>query len=169
MRGKQEVRCLFCLALCLGIMMCASCSAQKKSPDRVLSELLAACDDLPGGEIFHSGAEEGREGYLPSSLLRAMYGEDAEPLLRGCAFSIYLSSFAEPIEIAVVRTESRTDARAGSALFLCRKDELRVALRHTEFAPLMDEICVTVSGRYVVMGVTKDGKRFSDAVRRAIS
>ncbi len=168
MRKKKILQALVCLILCVGSLLCVSCSDRKKSSDRILSELMERCDGLPEGEILRSDAGEGSEGYASSAVLRAMYGEDAEDLLRRCDFSIYISSFAAPYEIAVIRAVSRADARAISSLFFCRADELRVALRRTEFEGLTNEIRVLVSGRYVVMGITEDGETFADLAKRTM-
>lgn len=159
----------FCLLFCLLLLALSSCSFHKKSSDRIRSELMEEMEDLPAGVCYRSAEEEGEEGYLPSAALRAMYGEEAEALLRSTDFSIYLSSFAEPYELAVFCAETRADARAVYALLLSRADDVRVALRRTEFEPLGEEITVLLSGRYAVMGVTKDGEALRRAIKRAVS
>ena len=168
MRRTRLAEGFFCLLLCVLLLLLSSCSLHQKSPDRILSELMEAIGELPVGESYCSRAEEGTEGYLPSAVLRAMYGETAEPLLRTSVFSIYLSSFAEPYELAVFLANSYTDARAVYTLLLGRADDVRVALRHTGFEFLGEEITVLRSGRYVVMGITKDEAELRRAIKKVL-
>ncbi len=168
MKRERGYFCRFCLLLLSAVVMLVGCARNKESPDTVLSELMGEEDALPKGEIYRSGVEEGSKGYPPSALLRAMYGEEGEEDIRLCEFSMYLSSFAVPLEIAVFRAPSKDHARRVYALCLSRMDTLRVALRHTEHAPLGEEIAIYRSGRYVVMGVTHDRNSFLKAVKREV-
>lgn len=153
------------ILLSLSILL-VGCAHGKKSPDEMLGVLMQSAGELPTGVIYRSESEEGSQGYPPSALLRAMYGESGEALIRACDFAIYLSSFAKPYEIAVLTAPSADHARKIYALCLSRADDLRVALSETDFVSLAAEIRVHRSGRTVIMGVTPDGDAFYSAVRR---
>ncbi len=169
MKRKWGAFCRFFLLLLSALLLLGGCAQDEKSADTILSALMGAGEDsLPEGEIYRSGAEEGSEDYPPSALLRALYGEDGEESIRICDFSIYLSAFAVPLEIAVFRAPSGDHARRIYALCLSRMDLLKVALRETEFDALGGEICVYRAGRYVVMGVTWNQESFLKAVKKEI-
>lgn len=155
------------LALAAILLLCG-CGRAEKATDGILSALMGEEGTFPKGEIYRSNAEEGSRGYPPSAVLRAMYGEESEEAIRATDFSIYLSSFALPYEIAVVRAPSSDHAIHIYSLFLSRADTVKVALAHTDFAPLCDEILVYRSGRTVVMGVTSDKESFLKAVKGEI-
>ncbi|MBR2354270.1 MAG: hypothetical protein IKA76_07215 [Clostridia bacterium] len=148
------------------LLLLGSCGQNKQSPDEILEVLTQAVGELPRGVIYRSRAEEGEESYPPSAVLRAMYGESAEDLIRQCDFAIYLSSFAKPYEIAVLTAPSADHARKIHALCLSRADDLRVALTETDFVSLADEIRIYRSGRTVIMGMTPNSDAFYSAVRR---
>ena len=166
-RTPRRVLALISIFLSLSLLL-SGCSRRQKSPEDILSELMGADSSLPRGEIYGSEAGEGEAGYPPSVLLRAMYGENCEELIRSCDFSIYLSSFAIPLEIAVFQAPSKDHAREIYALCLTRMDLLKVSLRQTDHADLCEEIRVYRSGRYVVMGVTWDGDSFFRAAKSEV-
>ncbi len=155
------------LVLCVSFLLCTACAQKRIDTEAILTELLDVSGELPRGEIYRSGAEEGSVSYLSPSLRQAMYGEDSEELF--CTleeYSIYLSSFAIPCEIAVFSARSVSDAEAIAALCLGRADTLRVLLRQTEFQDMAQSVRVICRGRLVIMGLVEDPDSFEKEAAR---
>lgn len=143
-------RFIFTIAFLLCFSMC-SCSFSERSADDILERLMIRCVSLPEGEIFGSDAEEGEDGFLPPTVRNAMYGEDcAEYFSLIEEYSIYLSSFASPYEIAVFKCYSGSDGLKIERMCRERKDIVGVALRDTSFYELYDDIRVVREGKYVI-------------------
>ena len=141
--------------LCLGMVLCiclTACGKQPVSAETLLLELMAEYESLPDGVIYRSGAEEGEAGYPSPELMESLYGANAAEVLELVEdYAIYLSSFAMPIELAVFRCYSATDAHQVEAMCLNRREALRVALRGTELEELSDSLQVQCKGRLIVM------------------
>ena len=168
MRTKANVLLRLNLLFLSCFLLLFGCGRKSVYSGDILEELMASCGSLPRGEIYCSDAEEGGAGYAPSALLRAMYGEEGEEAIRFCEFSLYVSSFAQPYEIAVLAAPSSDHARRVYALCLSRLDDLKVALRNTDYEGLSQNALVYRRGRYVVMGLTQDRDSFLHAVKRAL-
>ena len=83
-------------------------------------------------------------------MLRSMYGEDAESVFATLSdYAIYMSSFAEPYEIAVLLCYSNTDAIRAERMCRERADILAVAFRRTEYHELYKNIRVNRKGKRV--------------------
>ena len=158
---------LLVIALCIAL---SSCARSVPSVSDVLRELQVSCGELPAGWSYRMGAEEGSSYYLPPSVIRANYGEDAEAIL-GCAedYAIYVSSFAAPYEIAVFLARTRTHADEIAVLCLARRDLLQELLCETEYAAMADQFCIVQKGRFVIMGLTDDADAFRQAALHAVS
>ena len=143
----------------ISVILCvclSACERQNADTAELLAELIEVSGELPDGEIYRSDAEEGSEGYLSPYLRESLYGENAEELFETVEeYAIYLSSFVVPIEIAIFRCYSATDAHQIEAMCLNRAESLRIALRGTEFEELTDSVRVLCRGRYVVMLLTE--------------
>lgn len=116
---------------------------------------MLAVDSLPRGEVYHSGTVAGESGYFSPHLMATVYGETAEercfPLIE--EYAIYLSSFAEPCEIAVFRCYARSDADRIAEMCLSRIEQLRVLLAGTSYRSRVDQATVRVDGKLVVMQI----------------
>ena len=144
------------LGLALLMCMCAcSCSYEEKSAAVLLGEQMACTEDLPQGVIYRSGAAEGEEGYFSERLVATVYGEHAVtrcfPLLED--YAIFLSSFAEPCEIAVFRCYEKSDADRIAEMCLSRIEQMRILLTGTAFRERVDRATVRVNGTLVVMQI----------------
>lgn len=152
--------------LCLSL---SSCSVKNKHSGEILAELWERCEKLPRGVIYESGTPEGEENYMSPTLAEALYGERSSeyfPLIE--EFSIYLSSFASPYEIAVFICYSSTDARKIERMCRERADIVSVALRHTEFYELCDNIRIVRKGNTVVFLMTDRPDDMARLVKRLI-
>lgn len=148
----EMVRALLCGAALLGIL--CGCSGKLPDASARLDDWMAELGELPDGELYRSGVGEGEEGFLPPDLRDAMYGEDAEGLfLLIESYAIYLSSFAEPCELAVFCAYSANDADRLAAMCLSRIDTLRTALRGTPMEAACERAEVTCKGRVVTCRV----------------
>ncbi len=140
------------LALVLCVLCCA-CSREEASTASLLGEQMAQIDCLPQGEFYRSDAAEGEVGYCSERLLAKLYGEGAIthcfPLVE--EYAIYLSSFAEPCEIAIFRCYARSDADRIAEMCLSRIEQMRILLAGTDFRKRADHATVSVDGRLVVM------------------
>ncbi len=147
--------------LCVPFLLFCSCERKSADTAELLSALMEGAGELPQGRIYQGDAEEGSDAYLSPSLREAMYGAESKEifsLMEG--YSIYLSSFAAPFEIAVFRVYSASDAETVAAMCLGRADELRVLLRQTELRELGESVRILLRGRTVIMGVTEDADAF---------
>lgn len=142
------------LAVLLCVLSC-SCSREEKSTAVLLGEEMARMENLPQGEIYRSDAAEGEVGYLSERLAATLYGESAVtncfPLLE--EYAIYLSSFAEPCEIAIFRCYARSDADRIAEMCLTRIEQMRIMLAGTDFRIRVDGATVRVDGRLVTMQI----------------
>lgn len=142
------------------VMLCVSlwaCQRREVGASERLRELMESAQTLPAGTVYHKNAEEGSEAYLSPSLVAAMYGEDANdtyfPLIAD--YAVYLSSFAEPYEIAVFCCYSATDAEEIAKMCLARLDILRVALANTAYRELVSSAEVCIERRTVILYVAE--------------
>lgn len=159
-------RFLVMIALCLSLVSCAS---RAHSTDMILGRLMEECGELPSGKIYRGGRESVSEGSLPPELMCALYGEDAkESFLSVSEYSIYLSSFASPYEIAVFRCYSSTDAIDIERLCRARGDIVSVALRQTDYYELCDNILIVREGRCVVFAMTDSPRSVERLIKKLI-
>ena len=146
----------FIVLLLLVLCLC-SCTYGEKEPAEILSVLMEETDGLPMGVIYVAGAEEGEDGYLSELMAEALYGEDAtECFALVQDYSIYLSAYAAPYEIAVFKCYSSTDASRVEQLCRQRADIVSVAIRSTEFYGLCENIRIVKRGRTVVFAMTDE-------------
>ncbi len=139
--------------ICLALILCVSSCGERESAEDILYRICAD-SELPSGETYLRGAEEGSAGYLDASVIKSLYGEDGEAaflLLED--YAIYLSSFAAPCEVAVLVCYSASDTECVAELCLERIETLKVILRDTEFFDVMQRASVTIKGRTVVMKI----------------
>ncbi len=157
------------IVLCIVFLLCTACGEKRIDTAVILEELLEASGEIPRGEIYRSGVEEGSESYLSPTLRDVLYGEDSAELfdlLDG--YAIYLSSFAYPCEIGVLCARSASDATSIAAMCLERADTLRVLLRQTDFQEMTGSIRVICRGRLVIMGLVEDTESFErEALRHS--
>ncbi len=141
----------FCLVISfLLLFSLAACSVSPMSTDKALSRIMEKGEKLPDGMIYHLGAEEGSEYYLPPSVRDSMYGDASEEIFSLLEdYSIYMSSFAKPFEIAVFKCRSKSDGRRIEAMCRDRRDIVSVALRETEFYEMCRDIRIIRDGEWV--------------------
>ncbi len=152
--------------LCLSLV---SCSAAKKDSGEILGALMEHCGTLPRGVIYEKSAPEGEGGYMSPTLAEALYGERAAQYFSLLEeYSIYLSSFASPYEIAVFKCYSSTDARKIERMCRERADIVSVALRRTEFYELCGNIRIVREGDRVVFLMTDTPDKTARLAKRLI-
>ncbi len=131
------------------------CAREEKGVEVLLDEHMAKLEALPAGKIYRSGVEIGEMGYFSPHLMATMYGEEAETRCFSLVeeYALYLSSFAEPCEIAVFRCYARSDADRIAQMCLARIEQLRILLTGTPYRDRVDAATVSVNGRLVVMQI----------------
>ena len=141
------------ISLAIVLVFCA-CSQPREHAEELLRREMARIDGLPQGEIYYSFAVEGEVGYLSERLIATLYGPHAIhrcfPLIE--EYAIYLSSFAEPCEIAVFRCYEKSDADRIAEMCLSRIDEIRISLGSIGFRG-EGKTEVLVCGRLVTMRI----------------
>ena len=149
---KRWIACLLLIGL-LGTLV--SCRQQETDTAELLDEHLSHAKDLPAGKRYHSGAEDGADGYFSPQLMAIMYGEGAEthlfPLIE--EYAIFLSERAEPCEVAIFRCYAKSDTDRIAEMCLSRMELLRIALAGTSYRARVDKATVEVHGRVVTMTV----------------
>lgn len=149
------VRWWLCCLLCVALSFAVSCGRRSLSVVEILLRLEETAGELPAGERYYSGVEEGYEGDLPSDLRNALYGEDSEEIFETVEeYAMYLSSAAKPAQIAVFRCYSATDAHRVTLMCMERVELLRVALRGTDWEAFVDGAVVLCRGRDVLLCLT---------------
>ncbi|MBO5415262.1 MAG: DUF4358 domain-containing protein [Clostridia bacterium] len=160
-------KCIFCLVLLLPLCLLPSCSASDKRAEDILYRICESLS-LPAGQTYLSEAEEGSDSYLSENTAQSLYGESHTkrtfPLIED--YAIYISSFAEPCEVAVIKCYSRSDTDAVAEMCLERADEISVILKNTDYAARRAKILTR--GNYVVMLLCEDSDKAADIARRAL-
>ena len=148
----------------------SSCASDQLSCQEILDALIEGSADLPAGDIYrHTSKDSSADGYMSSYLMEAMYGEGFEEnfaLLQ--EYSIYISSFEAPYEIAVFKCYSRSDGLKIERMCRRRADTVSVALRETSYYYLCDNIRVVREGEYVVFIMTDEPKKTERTVKKLI-
>ncbi len=152
---------LFCFILSVLLSFClVSCTSASKTTEQILFEIMEGCRDLPEGVIYKNTASEGDQGYMSPSLSEALYGKNSFEYFKLLEeYSIYLSSFASPYEIAVFKCYSSSDAKKIERLCRERADIVSVALRRTEFYSLCGNIRIVREGDTVIFLMTDTPNR----------
>ena len=159
---KRATVALLCVLLAACVCL-ASCGKTPIGARELLEEMMAVGGELPDGVLYDSAAEEGSDGYCSASLRQYLYGEAAEETFALVEeYAVYVSSFILPIEMAVFRCYSATDAHRVEAMCLNRGETLRIALRGTELEALSDSVRVLCRGRYVVMILAENAEAVED-------
>ena len=145
---------VFILLMC--VFLAFSVSGCGKTEDaRDILYRICADSELPSGVTYLSGAPEGSSSYLSHDTAEVMYGESAVdevfPLVKD--YAIYLSSFAEPYEVAVFECYSRSDTDEVARMCLERAEVLKVALRGTQYSSIAETAKVEIKGKLVMMVV----------------
>lgn len=143
----------FLLFVCFALFLCSTSCVQRDSAADILYRVCAEYE-LPSGETYIKSAEEGSAGYLDESMIQTLYGKDGIdvfPLLED--YAIYISSFAEPYEVAVFICYSASDTDSIAELCLERMEVLKVILRDTEYFEIIEKGSVGIKGRCVIMKI----------------
>lgn len=165
----KYVRWWLCCLLCVVLLFGVSCGRSSFSVAEILLRLEDAAEELPAGERYYSGVEEGYEGALPSALRDALYGEESEEIFETVEeYAMYLSSAAKPAQIAVFRCYSATDAHRVTLMCMERIELLRVALRGTEWEAFVGGAVVTCRGRDVLLCVTDSPRSMEQQANRLL-
>ncbi len=168
------------LFLLLPVLFLSACAGKKDVKCEVILEEIAreigdgskedALSGLPAGEVYVPGKAPGEEGYLSPFVLESLYGAHAEEAFSQIEdYAVYLSSVAEPYEIAVFRCCTVSDADGVVELCRERRDLLQTLLRDTDFRQMTDCIRIIRHGKYVVMTLTADPGKTESAVRGALN
>lgn len=168
------------LFLLLPVLFLSACAGKKDIKCEVILEEIAreigggskedALSGLPAGEVYVPGKAPGEEGYISPFVLESLYGAHAEEAFSQIEdYAVYLSSVAEPYEIAVFRCCTVSDADGVVELCRERRDLLQTLLRDTDFRQMTDCIRIIRHGKYVVMTLTADPGKTESAVRGALN
>lgn len=168
------------LFLLLPVLFLSACAGKKDVKCEVILEEIAreigggskedALSGLSAGEVYVPGKAPGEEGYLSPFVLESLYGAHAEEAFSQIEdYAVYLSSVAEPYEIAVFRCCTVSDADGVVELCRERRDLLQTLLRDTDFRQMTDCIRIIRHGKYVVMTLTADPGKTESAVRGALN
>ena len=163
---NPAIKSLFCIVLICACLF-SGCARRDKRTDNSLYEICASLS-LPAGETFLSDAKEGEANFLSRDTADSLYGkgcvERTFPLI--AEYAVYISSFAEPCEVAVFKCYSRTDTDTVSEMCLERADEISVLLKNTEYASV--DARIITRQKYVVMLLCEDTDKAAEAARKAL-
>lgn len=141
------------------------CGRNQQGVEEILFALSGACAELPDGECYVFGSEQGTA--LSDGEREDLYGADSDGIFAAVEeYAIYVSSFPVPCELAVFRCYGRNDAHRVAAMCMERVEMLRVALRGSEWESWVGEARILCRGRMVVMIVGEDAEALE---RQALS
>lgn len=159
----------FALVFCT--FMLYGCSKRDADAYSVLAALVIASgeDFEQNGYVYSSRASEGDAEYLPRDTLATLYGEKYieywDETVEECALFLCTRGVGE---IAVFKCYSRSDTETVSTMLLERADELKVALRHTEWEEESGEISIEVKGKYLLFAFTRRSEQLSKDFRSLV-
>ena len=140
---------------------------EEESAEALLWSLLGEASSLPKGEVYLSRAEEGEVGFLSSELVVRMYGEGGEALMKIAEeIALFLPSFPQPAELAVITCYSATDAYEAEAVLRARLEHLTVAFFGTEWEATVRGARVAVEGRRVFFLLAEEAEELERLARR---
>lgn len=152
------------LALVFCILFLCGCAEDEPDAYSLLVDLMLGVNEEPGnnGYLYSSKASEGDVEYLPGDILVTLYGEKYldswSEMVEECA--IFLSA-RDVCEIAVFKCYSRSDTALVTTMLFERADELKVALRHTEWEEQSGEISIEINGKYLLFALTHRSEELS--------
>ncbi len=157
--------------LVFGLIFGMSSCADRVSCSVLLSKALAVSgEDTDGnGYIYFSDSKEGSPTYFPDQLYSVMYGEGAKERYFSKIedFAIFISQRTAG-ELAVFRCYSSSECDDIARMCLDRADEIKVALRGSEYEEKSRAIKVGVYGHivafYFVENVRKAEKKLKGLI-----
>jgi hypothetical protein len=151
---------IFITLLALFIFL-SSCGKEKKTCEELLIAGLeyGISEYNNNGYIFLKNADEESTFYISPKDKVVMYGEKfQDDLTSTYDFAIYTSA-TSPYEIAIFECLSRNDADEILRMCYERADEIKVALRFTEWESRSSAIMVEVYKKYVIFSFTESQER----------
>ena len=143
--------CFLSAFLCVFILV--SCSQKNTSTREIFDRIYEALSPVPDGEIYFSKSDEGTRHYMSSALFSTIYENgtfiDGSDIIE--EYTVYLSSFALPFEIAVFKCYSPSDTVKIEQMCIGRLDFLRKHFKNTEHENAIDKASVISDGKYVIM------------------
>lgn len=158
-----------CILLSVILAFCA-CTDASVTPQKVLADMCRAEKPLPAGQTYLLSALPESDAYLSPELLAACFGKEGKiPIaMDGVQDAAFFFSYRQPCEIDVFLCKSSAETEAVAKMCLHRLDALRNYFEGAETCTeeavaYLQNACVTVRGRWVVLCVSSD----TDAVLRA--
>ena len=150
-----------------------SCSTAQRvhTPCR---EVIAAMTEkeigLPVGSYYSSSVPEGDDEYLSASLISSLFGNGSLPKISedwlDCA--LFLSLGESPCEFAVILCSSRDAAEDTAALFHSRLAAVRITKTAPQYAQMIENASVTITGNYAILIISTDPENALRAAKKAI-
>ncbi len=137
---------------------------------KILDELLALEEFLPAGRIFELDAEIGDDEYISYSLLSALYGGKEKQRIREgwVDLALFIPTGSHPCELAVIYCNSPANASDTASLLSARLSAIRLTKSSAEYSDYIENACVTVSGNYVTLIISKNSKNALSLLKRAL-
>ena len=157
--------------LLLALLLSGCSSGKDINCETVLIKALAYTGGLSreNGRIFLLSAEEGSAEYFSDENKAILYGKKALEYsfekIEDCA--IFVSS-SFPEEIAVFKCYSSSDTGEIASFCLSRADDIKVALRGTEWSAKAGRIRVSIYRRFVFFVFTEDPGRIEEKLRELV-
>ena len=158
---------LGCLILVLVILF-GGCSGKQASPAEALDAICATEKPLPAGKVYLRSAPTDSGSHLSDALIATVYGNGIlPPALDGVRDAACFFSYTQPCELAVFLCKSNNSTDAVAKMCLRRIDSLKAQWANNDSAlPYLENACVTVRGRWVILCVSSDPSAALRAFRR---
>ena len=156
---KNKIR-IFSLLLALIFLLC-SCQKEKVYCEELLTVGLeyGINNYNDNGYVFLKSADNSSVFFMPEKTKSSMYGEKFKSALEVTAdFAIYVSA-SNCYELAIFECYSKNDIDEILRMCYERADEIKVALRFTEWESRSSAIMVEVYKKYVIFSFTESQER----------
>ena len=151
----------------------SSCGVRKTRPScrEILSAVTSTEIGLPAGRFYSSKAPEGDKEYLSDSLISSLFGGGAYPEVAKdwIDVALYLSLGDHPCEFAVILCQNRDAAHDTAKLFCKRLSAIKITKNSPEYATMISDAKVTVSGNYALLIISSDAENAFKSVKKAIN
>lgn len=161
---KKEIR-IFCLLLTFIFLLC-SCQKEKVYCEELLTVGLeyGINDYNDNGYVFLKSADNSSVFFMSEKTKSSMYGENFKSALEATAdFAIYISA-SNCYELAIFECYSKNDIDEILRMCYERADEIKVALRFTEWEGRSSVITVEAYKKYVIFSFTESQERNEDVI-----
>lgn len=158
---------LLCALTAIFLLLTACHTKEQAAPADAVAAMCAAEKPLPSGRVYSLSATKDSDEYLSDTLLATTFGNGSlPPAMDGVSDAACFFSYTQPCEFAVFLCKSTDSTDAVAKMCLQRLDTLKH--ERANEASYLENACVTVRGRWVVLCISSDTDAALRAFRRVV-